>query len=194
MCANSSVRASCGKCGDCETTVSSDCGTPYTTKTIVVPQRVMETRMVDVTTMQPETRECTVTVTKCVPREETRTRKVTKRVPREVMKTQKYTVCVPYTEEVTATLTVCQRVPVTTMRTVTKDMGSYQCVTREVAANPCGGYAKNTGCGGCGSPCGRCAPSGCTRTVQRRVWVPNIVTEQVPCTTYTIQQVEQPYS
>jgi len=79
--------------------------------------------------------------------------------------------------------------------------------------NGCGNAAAGNGCGGCGNGCGGCG-SGCgngcgssaaggdgcgsaapaTRTVCRRVWVPNVVTQEVPVTTYKNETSEEAYT
>ena len=97
---------------------------------------------------------------------------------------QTYTVQVPMQETVSAERTVTKCVPVTTMRTVTRDRGSYECQAVQVA---CGGC--NRGCrNGCNDACGG------TKTVYKRVHVPNLVTEEVPCTTYERQTTKVPYT
>jgi len=126
-------------------------------------------------------------------------------------------------------------VPVTTTRTVTRDMGSYQTIQEEVpVSSGCGvstGYSTSVsgGCGstvssgcGCAAPapaCGCAAPvapaCGCgsgagsvvdsgsaygggvapaTRMVCKKVWVPNVVTEEVPVTTMQQQSSEETYT
>ncbi len=86
-------------------------------------------------------------------------------------------------------------------------MGSYQTeqvkfharpvAARVVAAPVAAAVAEAAAavlCGdsGCGGGCGGCAPA--TTTVCRRVWVPNIVTEQIPVTTYQNQKSTQEYT
>jgi len=56
----------------------------------------------------------------------------TVQVPYQETIEQSYTVNVPYQETMTATRMVCQRVPVTQYRTVSRDLGSYQCQTVQV--------------------------------------------------------------
>ena len=93
---------------------------------------------------------------------------------------QKYKVCVPYTEEVEqkyvvnvphkeerkGTRMVCKTYQEEVVQKCTKDMGSWECQTVEVACNPCGGRTGllgrllsrsrcDSGCGGC-SDCGGC--------------------------------------
>lgn len=90
---------------------------------------------------------------------------------------------VPHEETRQGTRTVCRTVPETTTRTVTRDCGRWGTQTLEVPCsrrNPCGG----------GYSCG-CAPA--TRTVCRRVWGPNVTTEEVPVTTYRTVTEEVPY-
>jgi hypothetical protein len=101
---------------------------------------------------------------------------------------QTYTVNVPHTETKTGVRKVCRLVPTTTYKTVTKDCGHYENQLVEVPA--CGSSAR--GCGGCGD-CGGCATPA-TTTVCRKVWVSNVVTEQVPVTACERQITEEPYT
>jgi hypothetical protein len=116
--------------------------------------------------------------TECVPQTVTRCVTVNQMVPevREVVKT----VCVPVTtceqRTVMKTVTVCK--PVTTVTRKCVDMGHYEC--REV---PCSEglltrlhkhHHKNDCC----APCPPCPPP--TKTV--KVWVPNKVWVETPCT------------
>ncbi len=86
------------------------------------------------------------------------------------------TVMVPHTEKRTGTRAVCHLEPVHTTRKITRDCGHWE--TR-IAAVPCGGCGA---CGGC-----------CTRTICQRVWCSNVVTEEVPCTTYKRVVEHVPY-
>lgn len=103
-----------------------------------------------------------------------------------------YTIQVPYAEKRTVMRTVNNVVPVTKTRNIShcvplvktmlvnKDYGHWENQVTEVA---CGGgsYAgcgRSVGCSACNRPqCGGCAPT--TRTVCRKVWVPNCVQEEV---------------
>ena len=88
---------------------------------------------------------------------------------------QSYNVCVPVTQTHTATRSVTKCVPVTTMKTVTKDMGSYQCQAVECPHDRRLRMPRNA-------------------SIYKKVWVPNLVCEQVPCTTYQRQTCEVPYT
>lgn len=96
-------------------------------------------------------------------------------VPRQVE--QQYTVMVPHTETQTGARQVCRTVSVTTYRTVCRDAGHWEsCVV--TAYSGC--------CGTCDSCCGH-------QTVTQRRWVPNIVQQQIPCTTYRQEVSSVPY-
>ena len=78
---------------------------------------------------------------------------------------------------------VCRNVPVTSYRTVCRDMGHWEdCVV--TAHSGCYGHHK--GCGTCNACCAH-------QTVVQRRWVPNIVQEQVPVTTYRQEVSNEPY-
>jgi hypothetical protein len=191
----------------------------YVEKTIMVPTYVEESRTVKQTVYETETRIKTVTVKKCVPVQEERTRTYTVMVPEKKTKTinytarkpvwmavsKKYTVRVPvwsnkdvtYTvmvptkEQRQGTRAVSKRLPVTKTQTVKRDKGGYETHVVEVS----------TGCGGrccgrrercCGS-CGGCGSVG-TRTVERKVWVPNIVEEEIEYTVYQCVTEKVPYT
>ncbi len=93
---------------------------------------------------------------------------------------------------------------------------SYSSCGRQAVSSPCGGCGRKSACGGCGQ-CGQstvaaCGPSagcgsisgvevGCavataptTTTVTRRVWVPNVVTEEVPVVENVLQSQEIAYT
>ena len=162
-----------------------------------VPETVEKTRKY--TVMVPEKRTKTVNYTVRKPVYETKTRECKVRVPEWKTVEQTYTVNVPYTEHVEKTYTVrvpewnevekqftvmvphvetregfrtvTRCVPETTTKTVTRDCGHWETETVEVSCNSRGKCCS----GGCGPA---------TRTVCRRVWVPNVVTKEVPCTVY----------
>jgi hypothetical protein len=79
---------------------------------------------------------------------------------------QQITVMVPHRELRQGVRSVCKPVPTQVMQTVCKDLGQY------AAKSFVDCY-------------------GCTQTCQ--VWVPNVVTEQVPVTIYKPQYVDEPY-
>jgi hypothetical protein len=85
---------------------------------------------------------------------------------------------VPHLVTRQATRTVCRMVPETSMRTVTRDAGHWETRMVTVPA-PCGG------CGSCGA---------CGHTVCKKVWVPKLVTEQVPYTTHRPHYEQVPYT
>ena len=190
----------------------------YVEKTIYVPQMVSETRTVNVTKYRTEERERRYMVHRCVPETTQVEQKYIVMVPQQKERTveytvnvpvtrdveQKYWVCVPKYEDVEksyqvkvpvwdevektctvlvphreqrqGTRTVCKVVPVKEKRTVTCDRGHWEVQTSEVA-------------------CGKCL-SGCAPRVYRvckRVWVPNVVTEEVEVTVCRRQTEEVPY-
>jgi len=173
-----------------------------------VPEVHEETR--HYTVMVPHERTKDVEYTVCKPVWETVTKKYHVKVPvwseeqydyhvrvpvwRDVEKT--YTVMVPHREKRTGTRTVCRVVPVTKTRTVRRDHGHWEERHYEVPCHGCSGCGYSGVChsGGCypGHGCtAQCVP--CTRTVCKRVWVPNIVEEEVEYTCYKKVYDEQPY-
>lgn len=162
-------------------------------KTIYVPTYETQTKTITVTECRPETRHRTFKVMKRVPETKTVEQTYTVMVPKTETKTvnymvckpiyetktQTYTVCVPHPETRQGTRTVCKMVPTKETRTVCRDRGHWE--EKEVACNPCGG------CGSCGG-CGDCAPA--TRTC--RVWVPNIVKEEVEVTCMRLHREQVP--
>ena len=115
----------------------------------------------------------------------------TVRVP--VMKPEEftYTVCVPHAETITRNHTVTNVVsvtktrmvrhcvPVSRTKTVTCDNGHWETQVCEVPAS-----------GGCGSACGGCG----TRTANKRVWVPNVQTEEVTVVESSCENQEIKYT
>jgi hypothetical protein len=92
---------------------------------------------------------------------------------------------VPTTETRQGTRTVARCIPTTEQRTVRYDAGHWETQTVEV---PCYSSYSSCHCGHCRACC-----SPVTRTVCRRVWVPNVIVKQVDVTVYK-QIVEQvPY-
>lgn len=187
----------CDSCG-CETATSA-C---FVERTVMRPQYVTETRMCTSTEYRYETRQRTITVQKCVAETAARSCEVTVMVPEQRTKTiaytvrrpvtrtisqqyqvqvpvwnnvqQSYTVQVPHVETRQTNRIECRRVPVTVMKTVCRDAGSWVNQTVQVP--------------GC-DPCGRAI----VRTVCRPVYMPKIVSEQVPTTCYKTEQVSVPY-
>jgi hypothetical protein len=114
-----------------------------------------------------------------VPENRTRTEQFTVSVPTWREENRPYTVMMPYTETRQATRQVCEMVPTTETRTICQDRGHWQ--TQVVAARPIGDPC---------DPCGQaCAPA-CATT---RVWVPNLVQEQIPITVMRPQWKDVPY-
>ena len=199
----------CNPCDCCEPEVQ------YVEKTIYCPTWVTETRTVktceykteerqrEVTTYKrvAETRIAKKTVCDMVP--ETRTRTCEYTVSKPVWKdvTEEYQVCVPVWTEVeqtctvmvphqetrTGTRTVCRRVPVTVTKTVCVDEGCWQKQMVEVPCRRKPAHRKGCGCGSCCEPCE--VP---TRTVCRRVWVPNIVKKEIQCTSCKVVKEQVP--
>jgi hypothetical protein len=124
---------------------------------------------------------------------------VCKPVVQEVQ--QEYTVCVPEWTEVEREYTVmvphqetrqgvrhrCEMVPEEVTKTVCVDRGHWETQMVEVCCAPRRCCMRSC-CGGCG-----CCCQPCTTTVCRKVWVPNIVEEEVTCTVYKQHMVEEPY-
>ena len=159
------------------------------TYTVQVPE--MRTRTVNYTVQVPVTRHVEREYSVRVPvyRDVQQTYQVSVPVYRTVE--QQYTAMVPQQVRRSGVRNVCQTVPVTQTRTICRDRGHWETRQFEV---PC----RQTGCGGllgrrdCGH-CGGCHPCGCMTVVCKRVWVPNIVQEQVPVTYYKTQVVQKPY-
>ena len=212
------------------------------TRTYTVNTMVPKTKMVPYKVAVPYTEQVEQSYTVCTPYTEQVVQNYTVMEPSYSTVQQSYTVCTPYTEQVsqnyvvctpyteqvaqnytvmessqvqkTGTKMVCQTYNETLTRTVTKDMGSWQCQTMEVPVSSCGSCGGRTGilarlmscrsrcasacvssCGDCSS-CGGC-DAGCgttMTTVQKRVWVPNVVTEEVPCTVTRSKMVPQEYN
>jgi hypothetical protein len=169
-----SARADC-----CNTDSAPACGPAYRTVTVTEykPTTVEELRTVYKTVC--ETEKYTAYRTECVQEVRHRTVCCTKMVPTVENRTCTVWHSVPTVEErvITKRVPVCRQV--TTYTTKTRDCGHYEC--REV---PCGPslserlhkhFRKNDCC-----DCA-CEPE-CVRTKTVRVWCPNIVCEQVPCT------------
>ncbi|MEX0793655.1 MAG: hypothetical protein WD045_10995 [Pirellulaceae bacterium] len=157
------------------------CEVQYVEKTVMVPQRSWEVKTVTCTVNRPEMRERTVQVCRRVPETNYVTKQYTVTVPEWQSKTVDYTVSkpvyetktttktvmVPHYEEREATRQVCKMVPTTVTKTVCKDHGTWE-----------------TKCG-----VDRC---GCPTTC--KVWVPNVVQEEVECTVMKPVMEAQPYT
>ena len=182
---------------------SESAATPqYIERTVMRPQMVTETKMCTVTEYRNETREREYTVYKRVAETSARSCDVTVMVPEQRTRVEKYTVMRPVTRTVAQTYkvqvpvwqevpqsytvqvpqvevrqayrTTCRKVPVTVMKTVCRDAGCWVNQTAQVPA--------------C-DPCGRAV----MRTVCRPVYMPKMVSEQVPVTCYKTEQVQVPY-
>ena len=157
------------------------CVPQVVTKTIMVPQVTYKTITVPTMVCRPEVRQTTVKVCKLLPETKDVACHMTVMVPEERKQTVAYTECrmtfedvvrnvtvmVPHTETRQGVRTVCKPVQVQEMQTICKDMGKWATKTY---VDCCGG------------------------TCTCQVWVPNLVTEQVPVTVYKPQFVEEPYS
>ena len=94
---------------------------------------------------------------------------------------------------------VCRQVQVQETRLVCKDLGHWE--ERQVAVSSpcdsCGGRrgcrSRCGGCGGCASACGGCGSGNAPTVSVCRVWVPNVVQEQVPVMVWKSQLVDEPY-
>jgi hypothetical protein len=189
------------------------CQVQYVEKTVYRPQWVTETRTVTVTQYVQEQREGIRTVYRCVPEQyevqrsctvtvsEVRTKTVPVKhckpvyrqverqyavqVPHWVQQEQQYTVMVPHVETRQGVRNVCRWVEEEVTKTVQRDHGHWEVQMVQV---PC--YS--------GSRCCRrrmwCDPCCVTvRTVCQRVWVPNLVEEEVTVTVCRPEIVEEPY-
>ncbi len=185
---------------------------PHTVqKTVYTPQWVTETRKVMVTRYVHEEREGVKTVMRCVPEQRevqrsctvmvperrTKTVPVTQyrpvhrqveqqyavRVPEWTQREVQYTVMVSHVEARQGVRQVTQWVEEEVVKTVHRDHGHWEVQMVQV---PC--YSKRL--------CRRracCDPCCGTRTVCQKVWVPNIVEEEVTVTVCRPQIVEEPY-
>ena len=155
--------------------VDASCG--VVTCTVMVPERVMETRTRCVTKYRQEERTRTYNVMRCIPETQQIEEMYTVLVPQQRTRTVSYTVRRPVTEQVQVKYmvripqrearpgyrTVRRVVRETQMRTVAVRGGHWETRTYTVPT---------------------CDPCGCptVRTCCRRVWVPTCETRQVPCT------------
>ena len=185
-------------------------------KVIQVPTWCTETRTIQCVECRPELRTNTITVMKRVPVVQTVDRQFTVMVPQVRTKTVfctvakpvweekqvQYTVMVPQVETKQGVRRVCRCVPVTEKRTVCKDNGHWEdrevtsCV-RQVCYRKCCVARLARRCGTCCSPCGgsccdSCCDSCCTCTETCKVWVPNIVQEEIDVTVMKPEVVEEP--
>ncbi|HEX5106095.1 MAG TPA: hypothetical protein VFV87_19885 [Pirellulaceae bacterium] len=153
---------------------------PAATKTILVPHISYKTVTVPVVVFKPQVQQKTITVQRAVPEQRQVTRMVPVMEPQVRTFTETIPICrmtyedvpariqvmVPHLETREGTRTVCKPVLVQESRTVCRDAGDWQDKT-VIDAH------------GCRQVC--------------RVWVPNIVQEQVPVTVCKMQLTEVPF-
>jgi len=168
-------------------------------RTVYVPQIVTEKRTVEMVQCSEEVRQRTCTVYRRVPETKTVEREYTVMVPQTRTKTVNYTVCKPVWEEVErqytvmvpptetrqATRRVCKMQPVTTTRTVCVDKGHWEKRCVEVPCRCARRLLRHRGRlhGCCGDGCTGTDCCG-TTTRLRRVWVPEVVEQEVKATCY----------
>ncbi len=112
---------------------------------------------------------------------------------------QKYTELVPHQEQRKGVRKVYQTIAVQEKRLVCRDAGHFE--ERAVAVPVCNSGCRRRGCARCCRPCGGCGgcASGtpCHAPKQAvticRVWVPNVVQEEVEVTVNKCVTVDQPY-
>jgi hypothetical protein len=145
--------------------------------TVMVPET--QTKMVSCTVYKPvySTRTCQYQVQ--VPEYSVVDQPYTCSVPMYSCEDRTYTVMVPHYEQRTGVRKVCRVVPVQTMQTVACDEGHWETCVQEVRC--CRRGCAGTCC--CGS-----------RTICRKVWVPQIVTKEVPVTSCQTVVEDQPYA
>jgi hypothetical protein len=150
------------------------------TKTVMVPQVTYKTIAVPGYACKPEVRQATVQACRLVPETKMVSALRTVVEPQRRTWTEHYTACrmtfetverqvtdmVPHRELRQGVRTVCKPVQAQAMKTVCKDLGQW--TTKSYVDH-----------------------AGCTQTCQ--VWLPNIVTEQVPVTVWKPQFVQEPY-
>jgi hypothetical protein len=166
----------------------------YVQKTIMVPETVWEVRQYKAIECVPVVKDVPVKVCKTIEVCEPRTCQVTEY--QKVCKTRTCNVkvcktvqvveprtCTTYQKSVVQKQgfrTVCRKVPHVEYKTVTKDCGHWenQCV--------------QTGCKTIRDECGCCVTVPTYRN--KRVWVPNCVTQTVPVHTCRTETVQEPYT
>jgi hypothetical protein len=189
------------------------CQVQYVQKTVYRPQSVTETRTVMVTEYTQEQREGTRTVYRCVPEQqevqrsctvmvaEVRTKTVpvtyckpvcrqverqyAVQVPYMTQEERQYTVMVPHVETRQGVRQVCTWVEEEVTKTVCRDHGHWEVKMVEVPCYSGSRFCRRRIC------CDPCCVS--VRTVCQRVWVPNVVEEEVTVTVCRPQMVEEPY-
>jgi len=156
------------------------CAPRTVTCTIMVPHTTYKTVMISETVCKPELRQKTIQVSRMIPETHMVSCVQTVVVPERRTKMETFTACrltvenltkqiqvmVPHVETRQGVKTVCTQVPVQETVTVCKDMGHW--------TTSC-----QTDCYGCSHSC--------------QVWVPKMVTQQVPVTVYKPQYSQEPY-
>lgn len=206
---NAEARPRCSSgCADCASAPSCDVQYQIVQRTVMVPERSWEIRQVPVTVCKPEVRQVAVTVMREVVEVKAVTRQYTVMEKVQKVRVENYAVRTPTYRDVERQVTtmvpepvarqgvrrVCRPVQVQEMRTVCKDQGHWE--ERQVTSScdsscdscgrRCGRRARCGSCGGCTTPC-EPTVSVC------RVWVPNIVQEQVPVMVTRNQMFDEPY-
>lgn len=134
---------------------------------VTVCKPVARTKTITVYRDLPETKEVRRMVTVMVPQTKTRTEHYQVRTPEWKDVTRNVTVMVPTPVTKTGVRTYCKPVLETQMRTVCRDCGHFECST-------------------CVDACGRCQT--------QRVWVQNVVRQEIPVTVCRTEMVQEPYS
>jgi hypothetical protein len=151
------------------------------TCTVMMPQVSYKTVTVPAVQMRPEQRQQEITVCRMVPETQMMSCTATVMVPEQRTAQQTFNVCrmtfetaqrqvtvmVPRMETRVGTRTVCKPVAVQTTQTICRDAGSWQ-------------TQSYTDCCGCTHSC--------------QVWVPNMVTQQVPVTVYQPQMMQEQFN
>ncbi len=172
----------------------------YVEKTVMCPVMITEHRTVQQVCCRAEVRQATVTCYRQVPETRMASYQCTVLVPEVRQKTVQHTVCkpvyrtetrqytvmVPYTETLQGVRQVCKLVPTTVTKTVCEDQGHWE-------ERPC----EPATCAPATCAPATCAPEACAAACEmptRKVWVPNVVTRQVPVTCMKPTMVEEPYT
>ncbi len=145
-------------------------------KTIMVPTTVMEQRTINCIQYRPVVRDCTVQVAKCIPETRKVSRTCTVMVPKQATRTEYYTVAKPVFRNVEQQYTVMVPHPVVKQ--------GFHTVCKTVPVTVMKTICEDHGCWSV-DPCGCC-----------RVWIPKVVTRQVPVTCYktVMEQVPHQYT
>ena len=95
---------------------------------------------------------------------------------------QMYSINIPFEAKETKYRVIPQQIPVTKQQTVKRDMGRW--VTKSVSLD-----TFEVGSDRCGCP--TCCPK--ARTIKQTSWIPNVVTQQLPYTTFKTVKKKVPY-